>query len=107
MQVVAHTDAKCLTSRIHSVTLDQGMRKARKTDISDLKDSIERGLLEDVVHIAGPHNPIDALTKHASRTAKSMPRLKELVQGTYEPVFCEIACACSVRIKYVPRVRWK
>ena len=107
VQIVAHTDAKCLTSRIHSVTLDQGMRKARKTDISDLKDRIERGLLEDVVHIAGPHNPLDALTKHASRTAKTMPRLKQLVQGHYEPIFCEIACACGTEIKFVPRCRFR
>ena len=105
VQVLAHTDAKCLTSRVESVTLDQGMRKARKTDISDLKDSVERGLLEDLVHIAGPYNPVDALTKSASRTTKTMERLREVVRGHYEPVYCAIACACSVAIKGVPNVR--
>jgi len=83
VQILAQTDAKCLTTRVHALTLDQGMRKARKTDISDLKDGLELGVLEDVDHIAGVWNPADPLTKAASRTAQTMGRLREVVGGMY------------------------
>jgi len=102
VQIECHTDAKCLTSRVNSLTLDQGMRKARKTDISDLKDGLERGLLDRIEHIAGPFNPIDALTKSSSRTARTMERLRDVVRGVYEPVYCATAtCVCTTEFRGV------
>ena len=87
VQVEVHTDAKCLTTRVEALTLDQGMRKSRKTDIADLRDALERGLVESLRHIAGVWNPADALTKLGSRTKQTMQRLDEVVRGVYVPFF--------------------
>ena len=87
VKVELHTDAKCLTSRVDKLTQDPGMRKARKTDIADLRDSMQRGLVSSIKHITGVDNPCDALTKRASKTQKTMLRLLEVVRGCYVPIF--------------------
>ena len=86
VQVECHTDAKCITSRVEAMTLDPGMRKARKTDLADLRDAIERGLILCLKHVTGVDNPAEALTKAGARTKRTMERLKEVVGGVYLPI---------------------
>ena len=61
----------------------RGMTKRRKNDIADLQELVAISYMHAPTHIAGPWNPLDALTKHSSRTRKTMARLLEWMEGKY------------------------
>ena len=78
-----HTDADGVVEKVRKLCL-RGMSKRRKNDIADIQELVAMRLLESPVHIGGPLNPFDALTKHKSRTTKTMARLVEWQHGEYE-----------------------
>ncbi len=78
-----HTDADGVVQKVRKLCL-RGMSKRRKNDIADIQELVAIRLLNRLVHIAGKLNPFDALTKHKSRTKKTMERLVEWQMGVYE-----------------------
>ena len=79
-----HTDSDDLVKRVKKLTFDAGLKKRRKTDIADVQECIDLGVLRHLVKIAGPGNPIDCYTKEMSFDTRPYQRLCELMrEGWY------------------------
>ena len=84
--VEMHTDANCLVKRVETLGMDSSMSKRRKQDVPDLKECRAKGDMLPLVKIQGQWNPVDPLTKVASRTEKTTRELRRLLAtGWYEP----------------------
>jgi len=84
--VEGHTDSEGLTKAIRSLTWG-AKGKRRKGDIFDLQELEELGIARATSHVDGTTNPFDSGTKRMSFESVSMQRLREVMAGSYEPVF--------------------
>ena len=62
-----HTDSKCLVDRTANLGISSAIQPRRRRDIADMKECVDYGQLRPLVHIAGPTNPVDGLTKEKTR----------------------------------------
>ena len=81
-----HSDSDDLVKRTRRMTFDPGMNKRRKTDVCDFQECIEYGELRPITKIAGPHNPIDFVTKERALGGYECSRLLDLVRGGHYEV---------------------
>ena len=83
VSVVPHTDAKSLTTRVEAVCVDQAMKKSRKVDVQEIKEHVCAGRCEALIHIAGPWNPVDVLTKPVAQCSQAVPEWEGMVNGSW------------------------
>ena len=83
-----HTDCNSLVTRTNSLKVDPNMTKRRKLDVADIKEVIQEGFVDPLVHINGDFNPANAGTKKISWYHVTMRRLVALVTDCYyEPMY--------------------
>ena len=61
----------------------QTLSSRRRRDVLDLRDCLEHGDINVLMHIDGPTNPADVGTKGLPRTVKALPILLYLIEKGY------------------------
>jgi len=78
-----HTDADDLVKASRSLVFAKGIGKRRKTDVCDIQELQDLGLLRELVKIDGTTNPANAGTKKLSFEEQTMHRLRDVASGHY------------------------
>ena len=69
--------------------LQEKMHKRRKGDVNALKELVRTGAALPLVHVKGPVNPADPLTKPKGRTGKTQVELRDMIAGRWRGVELE------------------